>query len=67
MQAKDIEPKVIQSLISPKPYNKFQRHILEILISLLKTSQIFHIREAFSIFDEDLNGTISEYELLCGL
>lgn len=44
---KQVESRVIQSLISCPGFNSLQRHILHILTSLLNVDEIRHIRNAF--------------------
>lgn len=39
--------------------NHLQRHILEVLTSLLSAKDTINIRNAFSAFDEDYSGTLN--------
>ena len=53
----------MNTLRNCKKYNKLQRHILNILTSIIKVELTAHINTAFYSFDTDFSGTISKEEL----
>ena len=54
-----IDLQLLETLRKCRKFNTFQRHILEILTSLLSNKDIIYIINAFNNFDEDFSGTLN--------
>eukprot|EP00347_Sterkiella_histriomuscorum_P013565 403364229 len=57
-----LDLQIFETLKKAKKFNKFQQHILEIMVSLLASKDISYIKNAFNKFDKDFSGTINQQE-----